>query len=120
MTRIDDHTETLVSEWLSMAEAAEALDSDEKHVRRLLREGKLAGFDRGGGGPQIPAAFIRGGQVIKGLSGTLTLLSDSGFDDVEALRWLFTPQQTLPGAPVDALAEDRGKEVKRRAQALAF
>lgn len=120
VTRIDPETDALIADWLSLPEAAAALDTSEKQVRHLLREGKLAGFDRGGRQPQIPAAFVRGGQVIKGLAGTLTLLADSGFDDVEALRWLFTPQESLPGTPVEALAQDRGKEVKRRAQALAF
>lgn len=69
---------------------------------------------------QIPAAFVQNGQVIKGLAGALTVLADSGYSDEEALRWLFTSQESLPGAPVEALAADRGKEVKRRAQALAF
>lgn len=120
VTRIDPDTDALVSEWLTVPEAAEALDVDEKRLRRLLHERKLIGFDRGDGQVQIPAAFVRDGKVVKGLSGTLTLLADSGYAETEALRWLFTPQETLPGAPIEALSEDRGKEVKRRAQALGF
>ncbi len=58
--------------------------------------------------------------MLKGLPGTLTLLADSGFDDDAALRWLFTADESLPGTPVQALAENRGTEVRRRAQALAF
>ena len=58
-----------------------------------------------------------GGQ---GLPGTLTLLSDAGFDDAAALRWLFTADDTLPGTPIQALRENRGTEIRRRAQALAF
>jgi len=50
----------------------------------------------------------------------LTLLQDAGYSDDEALTWLFTPEESLPGAPVDALRENRGTEVKRRAQALGF
>lgn len=120
VTRIDSQTAELVPEWLSLPQVAEALDIPEKSVRRLLQERKLVGFDLGGGQLSVPAGFVRDGQVIKGLSGTFTLLADAGYDDEEALRWLYTPQDSLPGTPVEALAEDRGKEVKRRAQALGF
>ena len=48
------------------------------------------------------------------------LLRDGGYDDEAAIRWLHTADDTLPGTPVQALAADRGKEVKRRAQALAI
>ncbi len=120
MTRIDPETDSLVPTWFSMPETAEALDVDEKRLRQLLRERKLLAFERGDGWVQVPAAFLREGQVVKGLPGTLTLLADAGFDEVESVRWLFTPDETLPGTPVQALSEDRGKEVKRRAQALGF
>jgi hypothetical protein len=39
---------------------------------------------------------------------------------VESVVWLYTPDDTLPGRPVDALVENRGTEVRRRAQALGF
>jgi len=48
------------------------------------------------------------------------VLHDGGYEDEQALRWLFTPDDTLPGRPIDALRENRGTEVKRRAQAMAF
>jgi len=35
------------------------------------------------------------------------------------VRWLFTDDE-LPGSPITALVENRGTEVRRRAQALAF
>ena len=47
------------------------------------------------------------------------MLHDNGFDDREAIAWIFTDDD-LPGRPIDALRENRGAEVKRRAQALAF
>ncbi|NHC12352.1 DNA-binding protein [Motilibacter sp. E257] len=68
----------------------------------------------------IPSAFVAEGKVLKGLPGLLTLLADAGYNDVESVRWLFTADDSLPGSPVQALAENRGTEVKRRAQALAF
>ena len=90
-------------------------------MKQWVKEGKLlAAYRQSGGGPQVPAAFLDAGQVVKGLPGTLTLLSDAGFDDAAALRWLFTADDTLPGTPIQALRENRGTEIRRRAQALAF
>ena len=42
--------------------------------------------------------------------------------DEEILRWLFTPDATLPveGAPIDALASGFKTEVRRRAMEQAF
>jgi hypothetical protein len=43
-------------------------------------------------------------------------------NDEEILRWLFTPDATLPvpGAPVDALTAGFKTEVRRRAMEQAF
>ena len=68
----------------------------------------------------VPDVFIADGHVLKGLPGLLTLLRDAGFEDGEAMRWLFTEDPSLPGTPIDALAGNRGREVHRIAQALAF
>jgi hypothetical protein len=46
-------------------------------------------------------------------------MHDNGYDDREIIAWLFLDDD-LPGRPIDALRENRGTEVKRRAQALAF
>ena len=109
-----------VTDWLTVPEVAERLDVPVTRVRQLLREGALLAT-RGEGGPlRVPAAFVHRGQVLKGLPGLITLLRDGGYDDEAALRWLHTDDPTLPGRPVDALAADRGTEVKRRAQALAL
>jgi hypothetical protein len=110
--------EDLITEWLNLPEVAERLYLDITKVRQLLRERKLLGVRRDGV-MCVPAIFVGDGAILKGLPGTLSLLADSGFDDDEALRWLFT-DDALPGSPVQALAENRGTEVKRRAQALAF
>ncbi|MCM3923744.1 Rv2175c family DNA-binding protein [Frankia sp. AiPs1] len=75
---------------------------------------------REGGVLRVPAEFIGDGELVKGLPGLLTLLADAGFTDDEALDWLFREDPSLPGTPIRALVEDRGKEVKRRAQALAY
>ncbi len=121
MTDVVPELDALVGEWLTLPAAAERLGEPPGRVRQLIRDGRLLAA-RGGEPrePRIPAAFVADGVVVKGLPGTVTLLRDAGYDDVAALRWLFTPDESLPGAPIDALAENRGTEVKRRAQALAF
>ena len=106
-------------EWLTVPDVAEQLGVPVTKVHQLLRDGDLAG-QRVDGILRIPAKFVAGDAVVKGLPGVLTLLHDGGYDDEAAIRWLHTPDDSLPGTPVDALQGDRGREVKRRAQAMAF
>jgi len=108
-----------VPDWLTVPDAASELGIPVTRVHQLLRDGALLG-SRIDGVLKIPADFVRDGQVIKGLTGTITLLRDAGYDDEAALDWLYRPDASLPGTPVQALAENRGTEVKRRAQASAF
>jgi hypothetical protein len=116
-----DDLATLVEEWLDWAEAGTRLGVSVSKVRQLIREHQLAAaVPVPGAGQRVPAALIQDGLVVKGVPGVLTVLHDGGYDDREALVWLFTPDETLPGRPVDALRENRGSEVKRRAQAMAF
>ena len=111
----------LVGEWLDWAACAERLDVSVSKVRQWIREHQLAAaVPSEGVGQQVPAALVMDGVVVKGVPGVLTVLHDGGYDDREALTWLFTEDQTIPGRPIDALRENRGSEVKRRAQALAF
>ena len=120
-THATDDLATLVEEWLDWAEAGERLGVSVSKVRQLIREHQLAAaVPTPGAGQQVPAALIQDGLVVKGVPGVLTVLHDGGYDDRQALAWLFTPDDTLPGRPVDALRENRGTEVKRRAQAMAF
>jgi len=111
----------LVGDWLDWAAAADRLGLSVSKVRQLIREHQLAAaVPSPGAGQQVPAAMIQDGFVVKGVPGVLTVLHDGGYDDREALVWLFSPDDSLPGRPIDALRENRGAEVKRRAQAMAF
>jgi hypothetical protein len=58
--------------------------------------------------------------VLKSLPGVITLLRDNRYDDPEIIEWLFRTDDSLPGTPAQALAENRGNEVKRRAQVAGF
>ncbi|MFI5064259.1 MAG: Rv2175c family DNA-binding protein [Streptosporangiales bacterium] len=120
MAQIDPPADALVGEWLTLTAVAERLGIPPGRLKQLLRDRKLLAVRRPDGTMGVPRAFFDGNQVIKGLHGTLTLLFDCGFDEQDALRWLFTADDTLPGTPVQAMAERRGTEVNRRAQALAF
>ena len=120
VAQIDPPTDAIVGDWLSVPDAADRLGLPVSRVKQLLRDRKLLAVQRPGGEFAVPAAFLAGDQIIHGLGGTLTLLFDCGFSEAEALSWLFKADDTLPGTPVQALAEHRRTEVNRRAQALAF
>jgi excisionase family DNA binding protein len=107
------------SAWITVPEAAERLGVPITKIRQQLRERRLLGV-RSEGVLRIPDDFVGEGVLLKGLPGLLTLLFDAGYTEDEALRWLYTEDDSLPGTPVQALAENRGKEVHRRAQASAF
>ena len=112
--------DSLVSEWLDWSEAGARLGVTPAKVRTMIKEHHLAAaVPRPGAGPQVPADFIDEGLVVKGLPGLLTVLHDGGYDDRECIAWIFTDAD-LPGRPIDALRENRGSEVKRRAQAMGI
>jgi excisionase family DNA binding protein len=111
----------LVDAWITLPEASERLGIDVLKVRQLLRDGRLLAVRPDEGPLRIPSAFITAhGEVVKSLPQVITLLRDNKYTDEEAIRWLFTAEDTLPGTPIQALVENRGTEVKRRAQASAF
>jgi hypothetical protein len=115
---LDAETDALVGDWLSLPEVAERFGVQVTRVRQLLRDNQLLAARRGENNAlYVPAQFLDGDHTVKGLTGTLTLLHDAKFTEAEAIRWLFTPDDSLPGTPAQALAENRGTEVRRRAQA---
>jgi uncharacterized protein len=121
----DDELEALVERWLTLPEVAAELQIDVRRVRPLLRDRQLVAVrrtPRPGASAElcVPALLILDGQLMPEIPGTVTLLRDAGYSDVEAVRWLFTPDPTLPGSPIEALRSGRKTEIRRRAQALAF
>jgi hypothetical protein len=120
VAQIDPPTDAIVGDWMSLPDVADRLGLPVSRVKQMLRDRKLLAVQRPSGEFAVPAGFLDGDQVIQGLGGTLTLLFDCGFTETEALSWLFTADDSLPGTPVQALAEHRRTEVNRRAQALAF
>ncbi|MCK9922595.1 Rv2175c family DNA-binding protein [Frankia sp. AgPm24] len=109
----------MTMDWLTLPDVAEQLRVPVTKVRQMVNE-RMVLARRQDGVLRIPAEFIQAGAVVKGLPGLLTVLADAGFTDDEAMDWIFREDPSLPGTPIRALAENRGREVKRRAQAAAY
>lgn len=110
---------TVDIDWLDADQVAAELSMLPKQVSQLVQERRLIGVRRNGVW-YVPAAFVADGAVVKGLPGTIVLLGDAGYSPAEAIDWLFADDDTLPGSPIQALRDNRGKEVHRRAQAAGF
>lgn len=110
----------IVPAWLSLPEVADHLGIDLAGVRRLIDDSELVAVRRSGGGVgrSVPTALVDP-ELVVGLPGTVTLLRDSGYTDVELLGWLFTPQDD-GASPLELMRAGRKTEVRRRAQLLAF
>jgi hypothetical protein len=116
---VTDHAEE-PARWLTLPDIAELWGIPITKVHQMLRDGTLIAVRREGV-LRVPAELVAGDNVLKHLPGILTLLRDSGYNDEEAIRWLYTTDETLPErTPAAALSGDRAREVKRRAQALGF
>lgn len=124
VSRDDDlDLEQLVGEWLTVPDLSERLGLRLSDVRQLLVDRQLLGFRIG---PRnvvaVPAKFVGEAGPLPELPGTFTVLADGRMGDAEILRWLFTPDATLPvqGAPIDALLAGFKTEVRRRAMEAAL
>ncbi|MGF1429724.1 Rv2175c family DNA-binding protein [Kitasatospora sp. LaBMicrA B282] len=121
MSETESKIESLVQDWVYLPDISERWGVLVTEVRKMVKEHRLIAVRRGENNAlQVPAAFIADDGLVKHLGGTLTVLRDGGYDDEEILEWLFTEDPSLPGSPIQALREDRGTEVKRRAQAMAL
>lgn len=91
-------------------------------VKTWLQDRDLVGVRRGPNNAlMVPAGFLTPDGPVKMLRGTLTVLTDSGFDDEEIIEWLRRPDDSLPGgSAIASLREGSKTEVRRRAQELAF
>ena len=115
------NVETVVSEWLPLPDVAEMLDVSVTRVHALVKDGSLLAARVGERSIRaVPAEFINGDHVLDSLRGTITVLHDAGFEDDEAIMWLYTADDSLPGRPIDALREGRKTEIRRRAAALGW
>ena len=105
--------------WLTVPDLVDLLGIGVSRVRRLIEDRAVLAI-RVDGVLKVPASFIRDGEPLSELKGTLVLLADSGFTDEEAMRWLLGIDNSLGTSPIEALRAGRKAEVRRVAQALAF
>lgn len=104
---------------LPVSDVAAMLAVPVSRVHQMVRDGQLLSLRRAGE-VWVPTAFFDGLAPVKGLSGTIVLLRDGGYSDADILRWLFADDPSLPGRPIASLQAGRHREVKRRAQSMAF
>ena len=104
---------------LPVAEVAQMLGVPVSRVHQMVRDGHLLSVRRDGA-VWVPSDFFADDAPLKGLFGTIVLLRDGGYGDPEILRWLFSDDSSLPASPIASLRAGRHREVKRRAQAMAF
>jgi hypothetical protein len=124
-----------VDQWLPLPDVADRLGTDVGKVRRLLQERRLVAVRVGERRVlSVPADFLQRGadgswEPVPALQGTLVLLTDAGYDDAAAVRWLFSEDPSLaslgtgrdrPTTPIAALVAGHKTEIRRRAQALAL
>jgi hypothetical protein len=107
------------SGWLNLPDVSEKLGMPISKVHQLIRDGGLLAVRRDGI-RVVPAELVANDTVLKHLPGVLNLLHDAGYNDEEALRWLYEPDETLGGNAATALGGDLAREAKRRAQTLGF
>lgn len=115
--------EALVGDWLTVPDLAERLGIALSAVRQMITDREVLSSRVGERKVvAVPAKFLDEEGVRPDLKGTFTVLADGGMKDEEILRWLFTPDDSLPvpGAPIDALRAGHKTEIRRRAQAMAF
>lgn len=105
--------------WVPLPDIADKLDVSISKVNQMVRDGNLLAVKRDGI-RVVPAELVANSTVLKHLPGVLTLLRDAGYNDEEALRWLYAPDPDLDGNAAAGLGGPRAREVKRRAQALGF
>lgn len=109
-----------MTEVLTFPDAAEQLGVPVTRVHQYVRDGQLVATRTEAGVRGVPAGLIMDGAVVKGVPGVIVLLRDARFTDDEIVDWLHRPDDSLPGTPIEALRENRGTEIKRRAQAAGF
>jgi len=105
--------------WLTIPDLVEILGIGVSRVRRLIEDRSLLAA-KVDGVWKVPELFLRDGQPLPELRGTLIVLADSGFNDEQAMHWLLSQEESLDAAPIDALRAGRKAEVRRVAQALGF
>ena len=119
----DDDLAQLVGEWLTVPDIGERMGMRLSDVRQMIEDRQVLGARIGPRNVMsVPSKFFNDEGPLPELPGTFTVLHDSRMTDAQILRWLFTPDETLPvqGSPMDALLAGFKTEVRRRAMEAAY
>lgn len=119
----DRETESLVETWVSVPDIAERFGIRLSTVRQLIADREILALRVGERRVlAAPSGFLGEDGPLPELKGTFTVLADGGMSDEEIIRWLHTPDETLPvpGSPMDAIHAGFKTEVRRRAMETAF
>lgn len=117
-----DHESTpLTPAFLPVPDVAGKLGVIVTKVHQLLRDRQVVAVRRNGIAV-IPGEFFDGAEVLRGLAGTITLLTDAGFSDDEIVDWFYAADTggASDGTAIEALRAGRVKDVHRRAQIAGF
>ena len=112
-----------MGDWVTVPDIAERWGWSLARVRQAIADRELLAARTGSRQVvAVPLKVLGETGPRPELRGTFTVLADGGMNDDEILRWLFTPDETLPvdGAPIDALIAGHKTEVRRRAQVTAL
>ncbi len=112
-------SDTAGPQWLTIPDLVTELGITQSQVRRLIEDRALLA-SRIDGALRVPADFVKDGEPLGELRGTIVVLGDAGFSDDEAIHWLLNEDDSLEAAPIAALRAGRKAEVRRVAQALGF
>ncbi|MGH3096293.1 MAG: Rv2175c family DNA-binding protein [Streptosporangiales bacterium] len=107
----------VTDDWLTLPELADRTGLEPGKIRNLVSDGRLVTVRRNGA-QVVPATFVAGGELLKGLGGLVTVLHDAGFEAEESISWMLSVEESLGTSPVEALANGRRREVNRVAQGL--
>jgi hypothetical protein len=119
----DGDLEKLIGQWLTVPDIGERMGLRLSDVRQMIEDRQVLGLRIGPRNVMsVPSRFFGDAGPLPELPGTFTVLGDGRMSDAQILRWLFTPDDTLPvaGAPIDALLAGFKTEVRRRAMEAAF
>jgi len=119
----NDDLQDLVGEWLTVPDIGERMGLRLSDVRQMIEDRLVLGVRLGERKVlSVPSKFFNEDGPLPELPGTFTVLGDSRMSDAQILRWLFTPDESLPvqGAPMDALLAGFKTEVRRRAMEAAY
>jgi hypothetical protein len=112
-------TDLPATEWLTVPDLVELLGLTPSKVRRLIEDHHLVAVRRDGV-LSVPADFVRDGEPLTELRGTIMVLADNRYRDDEIMHWLLTPNDLLDTTPIAALRAGRKAEVRRVAQTQDF